>query len=180
MDRRQDNWKHRLILAASGTGLVVAGLVLTAGWNKPAVGKPPAKKKRSGVSKFMRAKLAASQSVLEGLVTEDYSKITTGARKMIVMSTASEWQVIEGPVYAQYSAEFRRSCQQLMRMAKKKNLDGSALSYMHLTMTCIGCHKFVRGAKVAAGEPMPNGLRRADAILAAVRHRHRTVPLGDE
>jgi len=170
MVHRQHFWKHLLILAATGTGLVVAALVLTAGWNRPAIGKPPATKEPSGTSKFMRAKLTASQSVLEGLVTEDYTKITAGARKMIVMSKATEWQVIKGPEYAQYSAEFRRSCEQLIRMAKKKNMDGSALSYMHLTMTCIGCHKFVRGVKIAAGEPVPNGLRRANASLFVAQH----------
>lgn len=114
--------------------------------------------KPDNVAKFMRAKLAASQSVLEGLVTEDFDKIKPAAEKMIVMSKATEWQVIQGPVYAQYSAEFRRSCEQLIKMSNDKNLDGAALSYMHLTMTCISCHKHVHSTKIAAGEEVPPAL----------------------
>ena len=111
------------------------------------------------VSKFMRAKLKASEAVLEGLVTEEYDKIVKGGEKMLVMSKAADWQVIQGPTYAQYSGEFRRSVARLVKMAKKKQVDSAALSYMHVTMTCINCHKYVKNAKVAKGEPLSPGLK---------------------
>jgi CRISPR/Cas system-associated protein Cas10 (large subunit of type III CRISPR-Cas system) len=70
------------------------------------------------------------------------------------MSKAADWQVIQGPTYAQYSAEFRRNAEQLASMAKKKQIDSAALSYMQVTMTCINCHKYVKNAKVAQGEQL--------------------------
>ena len=47
------------------------------------------------------------------------------------------------------------------KMAKKKQVDSAALSYMHVTMTCINCHKYVKNAKVARGEPLSPGLKLA-------------------
>jgi hypothetical protein len=95
------------------------------------------------LSKFMREKLSSSQLVLEGLMVEDYGMMQKGARKMIEMSNATEWQVIEGPVFARQSEEFRSAAQQVIKFSKEKNIDGASLSYLHLTMTCIACHKKV-------------------------------------
>jgi hypothetical protein len=152
-----------LLVSAIAAGAL--GIGFAAGKPAPSAAKPtepvafpPAKSK---ISKFMRAKLAASQSVLDGLVTEDYDKIQKGAETMIVMSKASDWQVIQGPTYAQYSSEFRRAAERLAKRAKAKQLDSAALAYMHVTMTCINCHKYVKNAKVAQGEPLSPGLKYA-------------------
>jgi len=95
------------------------------------------------LEKFMREKLTSSQLVLEGLMVEDYNKMQKGAQKMIEMSNATEWQVTEGPIFARQSEEFRSAARQVIKFAKEKNIDGASLSYLHLTMTCIACHKKV-------------------------------------
>ena len=95
------------------------------------------------LSKFMREKLTSSQQVLEGLMVEDYDLMQKGAKRMIEMSNATEWQGIEGPIFARQSEEFRSSAKEVIKFAKAKNLDGASLSYLHLTMTCIACHKKV-------------------------------------
>ena len=95
------------------------------------------------LSKFMYEKLTSSQLVLEGLMIEDYDLMQKGAKKMIEMSNATEWQVIEGPIFARQSEEFRSAAKQVIKFAKAKNIDGASLSYLHLTMTCIACHKKV-------------------------------------
>lgn len=112
---------------------------------KQAQGKNPA---QENVSKFMQAKLDSSKDVLEGLVTEDFDLIQKGTKKMIEMSNATEWQVVEGPVFAQQSAEFRNAAKEVLNYAQKKNLDGASLSYLHLTMTCIACHKQIKKSVV--------------------------------
>lgn len=103
----------------------------------------------SKVARFMRAKLDASTQVLEGLVTEDFTMIEKGARTMEAMSRASEWQMIKGPVYIQFSNEFRKICEDLEDDAKEKNVDAAGLDYMRLTMGCISCHNFVRKTMMA-------------------------------
>ena len=44
------------------------------------------------------------------------------------------------------SNEFRRAVENLQEKAAQKNLDGAALGYVELTLTCVKCHKYVREA----------------------------------
>lgn len=151
--------KHKLMLTIAGAILLTAVFVLKPGKQSSVSAKPSPLNEEKAVSKFMRAKLSSSQKILEGLVTEDYGMIEKGAQELVLMSKASDWQVIEGPVYSQYSSEFRRSAEQLIKTAQEKNTDGAALSYMHVTMSCVNCHKFVRSTQVAAGEAVSPGLQ---------------------
>lgn len=105
---------------------------------------------KKAVAKFMRAKLHNSQSVLEGLTTEDFEKIKGGAQRMIIMAKAAEWNSFGGEVYARDTATFVDSAQELIKNADDKNLDGATLSYVKLTMNCMACHKHLKGVKVAS------------------------------
>ncbi len=101
------------------------------------------------LSDFMNRKLEHAQSMLEGLVTEDYPTILKHAREMNVISRAAAWQVIETPEYAAQSVEFRRAVDDLTKAAEKHNLDGAALAYVEMTVKCVNCHKYVRTIRVA-------------------------------
>lgn len=142
------------------TVCITGGVLLsTAIWLAPRpteLQASPAPQDKAGVKRFMRAKLEASQTVLEGLVTENFDQVTAGAEKMNVMSKAAEWQVVKGPIYNQHSAEFQRASQRLIKQAKEKNLEGATLAYMQLTMNCVTCHKYVRGAKIVQNDRLPS------------------------
>ena len=89
-------------------------------------------------------------------MVEDYDLMQKGAKKMIQMSNATEWQVIEGPIFARQSEEFRSAAKQVIKFAKEKNIDGASLSYLHLTMTCISCHKKVNKVLISeSGRKLP-------------------------
>lgn len=110
---------------------------------KPKKNSQPGQKKLA-VKAFMRGKLDATKQVLEGLVTENYDLIQRGSDKMRVMSMRAEWNVVQGPIYGQYSASFRRSAELIAKAAKEKNVDGASLVFLQLTMNCVNCHKFTR------------------------------------
>lgn len=144
--------------------LLLAGAVTMLALPGSLRGRAEAKPADESVSKFMKQKLEASSQALEGIVTEDYELIRQGAEKMIVMSKATEWVVIQGPVYAEHSADFRRACDRLAKMAAEKNAEGAALAHMQVTMSCINCHAFVRTTKLAGNErgPASTAVVRAD------------------
>ncbi len=98
---------------------------------------------------FMRKKLAASNKILEGLATEDTSLVREGARVLNRMSTAEKWRVSTDPLYRQFSGEFRTITNQLIDAADDDNLDRSALKWMDAMMSCIECHRYVRGMHIA-------------------------------
>src|SRR5262249_2432729 len=96
------------------------------------------------LSELMKRKLTNAQKVLEGIALNDFDKIGNHAEELILISKQAEWKVMKTPQYEMFSNDFRRSAGELVDKAKQKNLDGAALSYVDLTLTCVKCHKYVR------------------------------------
>lgn len=88
------------------------------------------------------------REVLRGIVTEDYALIRKNAQAMKKMGTATEWNIVQGDIYGDYSSSFLRSAELLDKAAKNKNDDGALLVYMQMTMNCIECHRYVREPSV--------------------------------
>jgi hypothetical protein len=131
---------------------ILAVAVLVA--NIPAFGSPnqtpkkePAKANRKA-DELMKRKLEHAQKVLEGIALNDFDRITKHAEELIVISHEAEWKAIQLPDYELYSGEFRRNAQALVKNATAKNLDGAALAYVELTMSCVKCHKHVREVRM--------------------------------
>ncbi len=104
--------------------------------------------KKTPIQLFMRKKLEATQKVMEGLAIEDYDLIAQGARQLRGISAAADFAVVKEALYTQHADEFRRIVDRMEKQAKEKRLDGAALSYMDMTMSCVECHKFVRNILV--------------------------------
>ena len=138
---------------------VIASLCMTSlvAAQEPKAEKPPAKdqpaeepelspeeKEKRLLLHFMRRKLEASSEILEGLSIEDFTLIKEGATKLYKMSTVEKWRRSNDALYRQYSSEFQRVTQDLIRSADQGDLDRSALKWMDVTMKCIECHRYVR------------------------------------
>ena len=117
-------------------------------------------KRNRAAKEFMRHKLELSQKVLEGLALEDFDLIVAKATRLSAMSKEADWRVFENPDYDQQSILFRRQVDALTRAAKDKNLDAATLAYVRITMSCVDCHKLVRGKLVAELEPLPTRRQR--------------------
>ena len=140
------------LVIASGLAVSVLGGLRAASPPKdsPVTADSP---ERFDAMAFMRAKLASSQLVLEGLVTEDFGLIAKGAREMNKMSEAAEWPRAPDKVYDHFSEEFRRLASKLQQLAATQNLEAASFTYMHMTSTCISCHNYVRGSLRVAEDP---------------------------
>ena len=105
---------------------------------------------------FMREKLGHSQKALEALALEDFNTLAQQSKKLSAMTQEATWEVFQNPDYAQHSATFRRHANALTKAAQDKNLDAATLAYVRLTMSCVDCHKFVRGKIIASAEAERN------------------------
>jgi hypothetical protein len=105
--------------------------------------------RKTAIKAFMRKKLAASQSLIEGLALEDFELIEKGTAQLKAMSIAAEFMVVDDPLYAGHADEFRRTVAKTAKAAKEKRLDGATLGFVDMTMSCVECHKFVRAILVA-------------------------------
>ena len=128
--------------------LLVLMLVVAAGFSVTA-----AQSRRSRAAKeFMRDKLELSQQVLEGLALEDYDLLIAKGTKLSAMTKEADWKLFENPDYDQQIRIFRRQVDTMVKAAKDKNLDAATLAYVRMTMSCVDCHKLVRGKLVASAE----------------------------
>ncbi|MCE9556421.1 MAG: cytochrome c [Planctomycetes bacterium] len=107
----------------------------------------------NAVRAFMRAKLDHSKKILEGLTTDNLEEVAKDSQELAMLSQASNWQVLQTEDYLQHSREFRRAANALTQAAKDKNLDGATLAYVSVTMSCVNCHKYVRGIRMADARP---------------------------
>ncbi|HTN74063.1 MAG TPA: hypothetical protein VL096_02405 [Pirellulaceae bacterium] len=99
---------------------------------------------------FMRAKLDHSKNLLEAITTENFDAIAKESQKLMVLTLAEQWQVLQTPEYEQQSRDFRRTADAIRHAAEKKNIDGAALGYLELTMKCVNCHKYIKKERMAA------------------------------
>lgn len=100
------------------------------------------------LSKFMRQKLAASNSVLEGLVMDDLDAVTKASDKLLQMSMTEKWRVTNDPTYARFSKDYQRTVERLKAKSKQGTVDGAALAWMDVTLSCIECHEWVRNVVI--------------------------------
>jgi hypothetical protein len=96
------------------------------------------------LSTLMRAKLASSQKITEGLVVKDFDLIRKGAEELREVTAATQWYSPNDPVFVQHRSELSRQAEKLVRAAEEKNLDAAAYTYVRSLTTCIGCHEYCR------------------------------------
>lgn len=143
---------QRWIAATMGV-VLVGGALIFAAEQQRAVPKPS---RDENLSALMLAKLASSQKVVAGLVSEDFAEIRRGADELSRICDATEWAGHSDAIYAHHRTELKRQSQKLLKLADDGNLDGAAYTYMHALTTCISCHQYCRDVlKIADNLPGP-------------------------
>lgn len=101
-------------------------------------------------SEIMKMKLDHSQKILEGIATENYELILANAQKLSRLSQATGWHARQTPEYEMFTLEFRRHADALAKAAKNQNVDAASVAYFQMTISCVSCHKYIRGSKTAS------------------------------
>lgn len=103
----------------------------------------------------MKAKLESSQKVLEGIATENFVTVSTHAQKLVALSQVAGWQARQTPEYKQYTAEFRRHAEALQKAARSENVDAASVAWFQLTISCVNCHRHIRGMRTVSAPLAP-------------------------
>ena len=96
---------------------------------------------------IMKLKLDYSHSILNGVATENFGLISANAEKLSKLSQATAFRARETAEYEVLSADFRRNADALAKAAKDRNADAASLAYDQMTLSCVNCHKYMRGGK---------------------------------
>ena len=160
-------------LSSSVVAVVATVLVLvfsqTLGFNrssasqneKNVVKAPPTKDEGSAdkkdapdpvLKKFMRQKLHASNSILEGLCTEDLQMVSEGSKTLMKMSSEEKWRVSNDIMYRRYSTEFVHAVEELQKEAEDNDMNGTSMAWVNVTMKCLKCHEWVRNTILVDSE----------------------------
>jgi len=119
------------------------------------------------LAEMMQKKLKSAHLVLDGVALGDFKKIAQGGEVLIRLAKSESWQLIRSPNYEKHSADFIWAAEKLVKKAQDKNMDGAALAYVEMTLSCVRCHQYVREHRRDARldlEPLgTNGARLARA-----------------
>src|SRR3954462_7547273 len=102
---------------------------------------PPSGEARQAqnVNRVMVEKLKNAKLLLEGLALADFKKMERSAEELIQLSKTAEWLVLRTPRYEMYSNDFRRAAGAIVQKAQARNIDGTALAYVEMTLSCVRC-----------------------------------------
>jgi hypothetical protein len=106
--------------------------------------KAPAKSQPVPEIALMRAKVASSHKIMEGLVARDFTEIRSGALELKRICEATEWEANSDHVYAQYRGELIRQANKVIEAADQSHADAATFAYMNTLSTCINCHDHCR------------------------------------
>lgn len=129
--------------------LVVAIMCLQGAPGLSAV-EPAAAAQTAATANVMRQKLVHSKSILEAIMTSKYEELDSHATELARLTESAGWWVLQSPEYRLQSSAFLRSVQDLGEAAKGRDLDGALKAYNTMTMRCYECHKYMKGARIAA------------------------------
>jgi len=93
---------------------------------------------------WMKKKLEYSQNILAGIATADFDKIAENAQSMKNLSKIEGFIRGQSPGYRTQLHIFEESADEIARQAKKDNVEGAALAFTQLTISCVNCHKHLR------------------------------------
>jgi len=107
---------------------------------------------------LMQQKLEHAQGLLSALSVGDFDRMVTDSRELQRISLEARWSQPYSPEYAEFGDDFRSSLDRVIAAAQKRNIDGAALNYVEVVLTCIDCHKAVR-----EGQDLARHVRRGDS-----------------
>ena len=93
---------------------------------------------------LMRQKLKHAEKILEGISVEDFELIAKHASALNELTMPQKPGQPDTTAYKTHLQVFRFATNELQRHAADKNLDGTALANVQMTLSCVNCHKFLR------------------------------------
>jgi hypothetical protein len=97
-------------------------------------------------SLWMRKKLDYSKEILEGISTADFDQIAKNAEAMRALGKVEAFVRSRTPGYRTQMQIFDEANAEILKQANRDNLEGSALAFTQLTISCVNCHKQIREA----------------------------------
>lgn len=103
-------------------------------------------------SLWMTVKLEKSESLLGALARGDFATMASDAQTLATLNEAEGFVRRRNPSYRTQLRIFQYAVEELRRQAMRENLEGAALAFNQLTLSCVHCHRDLRDQAAA---PLP-------------------------
>lgn len=104
-------------------------------------------------SYWMKKKLEYSQKVFASLSQADFDAIEESARMLAKLNQIEKFVRGRDQAYRAQLDIFRFAVHELRDQSEAKNIDGATLAFHQMTLSCVNCHKLLRGD---AKKPKPS------------------------
>lgn len=101
------------------------------------------------VDRIMQKKLVVTQTILEAVVTSRWADLEARSRDLEDLTNDPAWRVLTAPEYATHSNSFRQSVRALHDAAAKRDLEAAPRAYVEVTLSCVGCHRYLARSRIA-------------------------------
>ncbi len=119
-------------------------------WSQPREERPPAPAESAAL---MRAKLASTQKIVEGLLAKDFDLVVRGGDELLKIEAHAGWPAEQDQVYSHHRNGMQQQAAKISQLGRDRNLEGASYAYMHLVSSCIDCHSYCRDVLHVAKEP---------------------------
>lgn len=96
---------------------------------------------------WMKKKLEYSENILEALTQADFESISKNAKMMQQLNKIEDFVRGRNEAYDFHLKSFEFANKELIRQAAEEDIDGAALAYTQLTLSCVNCHSHLRDSK---------------------------------
>lgn len=141
--------KNRLIAAA--IVLALGGLLFSRAVAQQEPSAPPTEEKK--FTYWMDVKSRESQKLFSALVLGDFPAIEESAKQLQTTGAIEGFVRRATPGYQTQLRAFEFSIDEIRRQAKRENVEGVALGFHQLTLSCVNCHKQIRDAASTTAKP---------------------------
>jgi hypothetical protein len=125
--------------------MVLAGVVLT-------IVAADSSAQTPGLKTLMREKLGNAQQLLEAVIAADHQAIGRYADRLSWISETeiASWQTVAQPEYVRQATIFLTAVKGLREASTARNTAAATTEFTSLVSSCVQCHTYVRGSRVAA------------------------------
>ncbi len=96
------------------------------------------------MSYWMMKKTQVSQAIFAELAKGDMERVAKLSDELTFLNKVEGFVRTKIPGYSGHLQVFQFANQELGRQARKENVEGAALAFHQMTISCVSCHKLLR------------------------------------
>jgi hypothetical protein len=137
------------------TSIVLLLVLLACIWNMAQGKDQPDKEVTAGqgsrtFNSWMQEKLENSQAIFAAMAVADFEMIEESSERLSTVGSLEGFVRKGYPGYRTQLSTFQFAVNDIREQAAKKNIEGVALGFHQLTLSCVNCHKQLRNVSADA------------------------------